>query len=181
MAENLNIGTYVASVNTWNSHSDVYNNGTIEKYCLVNYTFHCDLRGGLYDWNEMMGYTTTPGVQGICPPTGGWHLPTDAEWTTLTNYLGGEVGAGGKLKVPGLSHWSAPNAGADNSSGFTAIQAYGRGGEGDFGTLPMTSFWSSTDSSNCAFGRIIEAWSADVWRVNFYPKMSGYSVRCVKN
>jgi uncharacterized protein (TIGR02145 family) len=56
-------------------------NGTIEKYCFDNTETNCDVYGGLYQWNEMMQYSTAPGVKGICPT--GWHLPTDAEWCTL--------------------------------------------------------------------------------------------------
>lgn len=50
----------------------------------------------------------------------GWHVPTDAEWQILMDYLGGEILAGGKLKETGTSHWASPNTGATNESGFTA-------------------------------------------------------------
>ena len=63
-------------------------------------------------------------MQGICPA--GWHLPTDAEWTILTTFLGGESIAGGKMKTTGTIEagtglWYAPNTGATNSSGFSAL------------------------------------------------------------
>ena len=66
MKENLNIGTMVTSNLTGDIHSDCINNGIIEKYCYNNDPANCAIYGGLYDWNEMMQYTTTPGVQGIC-------------------------------------------------------------------------------------------------------------------
>ena len=118
MAENLNIGTTISGA------TDMANNSIIEKYCNENNTANCDTYGGLYQWNEMMEYSTTPGVQGICPT--GWHLPTDAEWTVLTSYLGGESIAGGKMKTTGTIEagtglWYAPNNGATNSSGFSAL------------------------------------------------------------
>ena len=73
--ENLNVGTMVpGTVN----HT---NNGLLEKYCYGNHPDDCNIYGGLYQWNEMMGYTTTPGIQGICPA--GWHLPTDANFAHL--------------------------------------------------------------------------------------------------
>ncbi len=55
----------------------------------------------------------------LCPS--GWHVPSDAEWTVLSDYLGGESVAGGKLKEAGTTHWYTPNAGATNETGFTAL------------------------------------------------------------
>ncbi len=126
------------------------NNSIIEKYCYNNSTANCDIYGGLYQWNEMMQYTTTPGAQGICPATG-WHLPTDAEWTILTTFLGGEGIAGGKMKTTGTIEagtglWYAPNTGATNESGFTALPGGYRSDNGDFDGLGYYAyFWSSTE------------------------------------
>ncbi len=61
-------------------------NGIIEKYCYDDNTSNCDTYGGLYQWEEMMQYVTTPGAQGICPD--GWHLPTDEEFKTMEMALG---------------------------------------------------------------------------------------------
>ena len=115
------------------------NNGIIEKYCYDDDPANCDVYGGLYQWDEMMGYTTTEGVQGICPVD--WHIPTDAEWDILQNYLGGFNVAGGKLKEAGTIHWNAPNAGATNSSGFTALpNGYRDGGVGNFWALGTNAY-----------------------------------------
>ena len=73
------------------------------------------------------------GSKNACPT--GWHVPTDAEWTTLTGYFGGESVAGGKLKEPGTTHWNSPNTGADNSSGFTALPGGYRNCNGTFTAL----------------------------------------------
>ena len=70
------------------------------------------------------GFAVVPQLNGsrnICPA--GWHVPSEAEWKELLNYLGGLYDAGGKLKEVGTAHWLAPNLGATNSSGFTAISA----------------------------------------------------------
>src|SRR5574344_2998326 len=80
--------------------------------------------GVLYNWTAAMNgeasSTTNPsGIQGVCPA--GWHLPSDAEWTELTDYLGGASVAGGKLKETGTTHWDSPNTGATNETGFTAL------------------------------------------------------------
>jgi len=123
--ENLNVGTMI------NGTHNQTNNSVIEKYCYNNLTSNCDIYGGLYQWGEMVQYlngtsnTTTwnppptGNVQGICPT--GWHIPKDAEWTVLTTYLGGVSVAGGAMKETGNAHWSSPNTGATNSSGFTAL------------------------------------------------------------
>jgi len=61
----------------------------------------------------------------VCPL--GWHVPNDAEWTTLTDYLGGASVAGGKMKESFTAHWGTPNTNAVNSSGFTALPCgYGK-------------------------------------------------------
>jgi uncharacterized protein (TIGR02145 family) len=176
MAQNLNIGTKTIG------SADQTNNSIIEKYCYGDLESNCDVYGGLYQWNEMMQYVTTEGVQGICPT--GWHLPTDAEWTTLTTYLGGESVAGGKLKETGTIHWF-PNTGATNESGFTAVPAgyrYDYGGTFGFGSIGNYGYWLSSSESS--------AGSAWTWGVNYggssvgrygYPKYNGFSVRCLKD
>ena len=89
------------------------------------------------------------GVQGICPA--GWHLPTDAEWTILTTFLGGESIAGGKMKTTGTIEagtglWYAPNTGATNESGFSALPGGCRYDDGGFYYWVTTQyFWSSTE------------------------------------
>jgi len=81
----------------------------------------CNVYGGLYQWDEAMQYSTTVGVQGICPT--GWHLPADSEWTTLTTFLGGEIIAGGKMKEAGLAHWASPNTGAPTAAALLLFRA----------------------------------------------------------
>ncbi len=190
MAKNLNIGVYKASVNTGSTHSDVSNNGIIEKYCFNNDQANCAIYGGLYDWNEMMNYTTTPGTQGICPT--GWHIPTDAEWCTLTTYLDATVNcntwdwsgtnAGGKMKETGTTHWLSPNTGATNSSGFTALGAGHRLINGLFLGLRYDAyFWSSSEySSTSGIYRYLYYYYANVFRSS-YLKTDGFSVRCLRN
>jgi uncharacterized protein (TIGR02145 family) len=137
MAENLNVGVMVDSVDTGSTHSDVSDNGTIEKYCYDNDPANCETDGGLYDWNEAMQYTTEEGTQGICPA--GWHIPTDEEWKTLEMQLGmsqteaddtGWRGTdeGDKLKVPDKCE-GGENC---NASLFGGLLAGSRHHEGPF-------------------------------------------------
>ncbi len=175
MTQNMNIGTAILSTIP---QSD---NGYIEKYCYPTGNTFCDVYGGLYQWNEMMQWFPVPGSRGICPT--GWHIPTDAEWTTLTTSLGGENVAGGKMKEAGPMNWNPPNTGATNSSGFTALPG-GICSNGNFVYLTYYGFyWSSTQSSSeFAWIRILYNELEGVVRDTEYGyKPMGYSVRCLRN
>ena len=177
MAENLNVGTKILG------SSDQTNNGIIEKYCYNDDVNNCTVYGGLYQWSEAMQYVTTEGTKGICPI--GWHLPTDAEWTVLTTFLGGENGAGRNMKSigtiqAGTGLWFEPN-GANNSSGFTGLPGGYRNHYGNFLFLTGNAgFWSSSENlSTDAWFRGLDS-SEDVSRMTFYIT-TGFSVRCLKN
>jgi uncharacterized protein (TIGR02145 family) len=79
-AENLNVGTMIDSL------SEQKNNAILEKYCYRNFESNCNLYGGLYQWDEMMQYTTIESSRGLCPV--GWHVPSDTEWKILEMQLG---------------------------------------------------------------------------------------------
>lgn len=180
MAKNLNIGVMVTDHYTGNLHTHCSNNGIIEKYCYYNDPANCAIYGGLYDWNEMMGYTTTPGTQGICPT--GWHIPTDAEWDTLTDYLGNGSVAGGMMKSTGTTYWNLPNTGATNSSGFTALGAGYRFNNGNFYFLRYSAnFWSSSEASST--NGVRRSLGYDYASVGRGPNDStiGFSARCLRN
>ena len=137
--------------------------------------------GKLYNWFAVED------ARGLCPE--GWHVPTDAEWTTLTTHQGGVSVAGGKLKETGFTHWNSPNEGASNSSGFTA-----RGGAAryDNGTWTnnhpsISSFikygggwWTSTQFGFGAYWRGM-AFNIESVARDTYDKKFGYSVRCLKD
>jgi uncharacterized protein (TIGR02145 family) len=78
----------------------------------------------------------------ICPT--GWHVPTNNEWTILTDYLGGASVAGGKLKETGNAHWASPNTGATNESEFTAIGGGRRLDTGAFIDFSYCGNWWSS-------------------------------------
>ncbi len=175
MKENLNIGVQI------NNGVDQTNNSIIEKYCYNDNATLCDFLGGLYQWDEMMNYGSSSVKQGICP--WGWHVPTDDEWTTLVDYLGGASIAGGKLKDSTFTHWTYPNTGATNSSGFTALP----GGYHDIGMHSFYTvgengvFLSSTEiASDTAWSRFMLYTSAQITRFDVF-KSNSYSVRCMKD
>ncbi len=175
MAANLNIGTII------NAELNMTNNDTIEKYCFNGLSTSCDIYGGLYQWDEAMEYIYAEGSTGICPE--GWHIGSDTEWAILTDYLGGEAVAGGKLKEVGTEHWFEPNVGATNSSGFTGLPASYRKMQGYVVSPGLAAyFWSSTPSFNPGL-----AWLRELFTTNYMVQTSdsytefGYSVRCLKD
>jgi uncharacterized protein (TIGR02145 family) len=128
--------------------------------------------GKLYNW-----YTVAAG--NLCPT--GWHVPTDAEWTVLTNFLGGTSVAGGKMKS--TTGWNAPNTAATNESGFSGLPGGARfNGFPSFEAVGDIGFWwSSTESSTT------NAWYRglaydDGGAVRFFSaKWIGFSVRCLRD
>jgi uncharacterized protein (TIGR02145 family) len=131
--------------------------------------------GKLYNW-----YTVAD-PRNVCPA--GWHVPTDAEWTVLSDYLGGQSVAGGQMKSTSTQYWQAPNTGATNDSGFSGLP----GGErifydGNFNNLgDYGSWWSaSEESADVAWPRYLDNTSAGIYRDNS-DKRYGFSVRCVRD
>jgi uncharacterized protein (TIGR02145 family) len=149
------------------------NNDTVEKYCDHNEEDSCRIYGGLYQWDEAMQYSRTPGTQGICPS--GWHIPTAAEFETLIRAVGG---SGNALKV--IGHGSRGGAGT-NTSGFSALLAgmcvcgAGWGGLGSLGV-----FWSSTEYDSTKAQDLRMGDDSDV-NLHKFGKKYGFSVRCIKN
>jgi uncharacterized protein (TIGR02145 family) len=133
-----------------------------------------EIYGRLYTW-----YAATDN-RNICPT--GWHVPTDADWSTLTTFLVGEYIAGGKLKETGIIHWKSPNTEATNESGFKALPGGYRYGNGTFYDIGGTgNWWSCTEvSAN-------NAWCYTMYNnlrnVNkhYGKKTNGLSVRCVRD
>jgi uncharacterized protein (TIGR02145 family) len=171
LGENLNVGTRI------DGSSEQTDNATIEKYCYDDSESNCDTDGGLYQWNEMMQYSTTEGAQGICPD--GWHIPTDAEWYELENFLAtgacsdsrtdwGCIPAGTKLQEGG-------------SSGFEGLLAGYRHGGGSFISRGSGAyFWSSSESGSNAWRRSLLSSVSAVYRYA-YDQAGGYSARCLKD
>src|SRR5690554_1030473 len=141
--------------------------------------------GVLYNWTAAMdgeasSSTNPSGIQGVCPA--GWHLPSDAEWTELTDYLGGTSVAGGKLKETGTTHWASPNTGATNETGFTALPGGERYYDGAFYNIGYYgSWWSATElSATYAWYRSMDYDSSNVYRGD-HNKEVGFSVRCLRD
>jgi len=180
------------------------NGSVIGRMCYSNNSSNCELYGGLYTWSTIMNGSTSSngnpsGVQGICP--NGWHIPSDAEWTELTDYLintyvdinAGNVGnklkscrqvsspLGGDCSTSTNPRWdsNATHYGT-NDFGFSALPGgyYYGGSFYDLGS--GGGWWSSTESSSNAWNRVMGYGYGEVSRGSG-SKSGGFSVRCVRD
>jgi len=109
-------------------------------------------------------------------------VPSDTEWDTLVNYLGGETIAGGAMKEIGLTHWATPNAGATNSSGFAGLPGGNRYYNGTCSLIGNHGYWWSATqfSTASAYYRPLSYANSDVLSLT-NVKTFGFSVRCVRD
>jgi uncharacterized protein (TIGR02145 family) len=131
--------------------------------------------GRLYNWYVIGD------KRGIAPQ--GWHVPTNDEFNTLVEYLGGESVAGGKLKEAGFANWPSPNKDATNSSGFAGLPGGNRAKSGSFYALGQYGYlWTSTENEkNSAFNRHLLLYSG-AFQDNYKDtKCAGFSIRCIKD
>lgn len=176
MAENLrttlyNDGTPIPHV----TDSTVWSNLTTAAYCWYeNNIAYKNPYGALYNW-----YTVNTGK--LCPT--GWRVPSDADWSMLSSFLGGKNASGGKLKASGTAYWYSPNTGATNVSNFSALPAGNRFDDGSFLKLgTYSAWWSATQvSTGYAWSRYVYYYDGDFGRDSNYDKRNGFSVRCLKN
>ncbi len=126
--------------------------------------------GKLYNWYAVVD------KRNVCPV--GWHVPSDQEWTTLANYLGGENVAGGKMKA--RTGWNSPNIGATNESGFSGLPGGLRFNDGTYGNIGYYGYWwSSTEySTTYAWYRFLNYTNGYSSRFNS-NRQNGFSVRCL--
>jgi len=137
--------------------------------------------GVLYNWSAAMnGALDYPGgVKGICPE--GWHLPRDVDWSQLTDNLGGNLVAGGKLKEVGTANWNSPNAGATNETGFTALPGGCCNTNGVFNHVGIVGYWWSTTSYISQRKAFYIYTGYGYTYFGHFQSRNGFSVRCVIN
>jgi uncharacterized protein (TIGR02145 family) len=192
--ENNQYKTVVIGTQTWmaqNLRSRIYSSGDSirEVYRYSDSDSLANIYGLFYTWNSATNNTNIEMTQGVCPV--GWHLPSNTEWQELLGNFGGELVAGGKLKS--LISWNAPNAGAGNNSGFSALGAGLHHPIVEYPDLSErmgneTYFWSSTYDTTYYDYNISTAWSVRidnvsqaVLRSSYFRTDMGFSVRCIKN
>jgi len=180
--------TVVIGTQTWMAENLDY---VVEgSKCYDNKVANCNTYGRLYDWATAMALpsscnsnTCSSQVQtkhkGICPS--GWHIPSNAEWTTLTTYVGSSAGT--KLKAAsGWNDYQGASGNGTDEFGFSALPGgHGYSG-GDFGNVGNLGYWwSATDyNANYAYGRDM-FYSYDDVDDNGINKSGLFSVRCLQD
>jgi uncharacterized protein (TIGR02145 family) len=175
MAENLKVEIYRNEEPILNVTDNIqWNNLTTGAWAFYNndIQYECPY-GKLYNWYAVND------PRHLCPT--GWHEPTDAEWTSLTDYLGGETIAGDKMKTSGFQYWNNYNQVANNEIGFSGLPGGFRNGNGRYDIVGNGGYWwsSSEISSTGAYFRNL-SYEGNVNRLG-YSKKVGFSVRCIKD
>jgi len=128
----------------------------------------CDTYGRMYTYESAME---------ACPE--GWHIPSVNEWNKLITTLGGSEIAGGKMKS--IEKWRKPNVGADNSSGFSAIPSPQKGVRGEIRNPREATWWTADKALDpAAWTMSIKSEEAGIYQMGYY-RVSGFSVRCIKD
>lgn len=177
MTKNLDVRTYRNGDSIPHVTNDAeWDTLTTGAYCYFNNdsTNYAATYGKLYNWYAVND------PRGLAPD--GWHIPSDFEWTTPVNCLGGANIAGGLLKETGTMHWWSPNTSATNVTNFTAVPGGLRLENGDFlNHFVHGLWWSSTEESTSdAWKRQAFYDQADLLR-NSTHKRRGLSVRCIRD
>jgi uncharacterized protein (TIGR02145 family) len=149
---------------------------TTGAYCYYNNdsATYAAIYGKLYNWYAVND------PRGLAPE--GWHVPTDFEWTTLDNCLGGAFVAGGALKEIGTTNWLTPNTGATNISGWAGLPGGLRDSDGSFFNVgSFGNWWSSTqgDANGARYRNM--TYNNSSFNRDIFFKQTGRSVRCLRN
>jgi uncharacterized protein (TIGR02145 family) len=159
-----------------------YNNGDSIPNVIDDTTWNHLTSGAFYNntiYGKLYNWYAVSGSPNVCPT--GWHVPTDAEWSTLISYLGGEDVAGSSLKDTGTTNWASTNF-ATNESGFTALPGGCRlAGDLIFHNGHGCAWWTATkyDSGKAWYRSLF--YNDGKVRRNYNALTSGFSVRCVKD
>ena len=136
----------------------------------------CDEAWSLHEYGRLYNWFAVDDTRGLCPSD--WHVPSNEEWTTMTEYLGGASVAGGDLRA---SYGWPENGNGSNLSGFSGLPGgyrYWTGSFSDAGNFG--SWWSSTPAGSSAWFRYLLPASPQV-NGPAWDKRYGYSVRCIQD
>jgi uncharacterized protein (TIGR02145 family) len=144
-----------------------------------------DVYGALYNWYVIQYLQIFGHVDDICPTN--FRLPNGGTFEVLISALGGSMVASGALKEAGTSHWDAPNTGATNQSGFTALPAGERDYTGSFVAKGQTGAWWTSDDTDvpdisvASFFYLDDAGSIYSSSVATDPYADGLTIRCMRD
>lgn len=163
--------TVIIGKQTWMAENLAYQPSSGNYWVYYDEPANLEKYGYLYDWET---------AKKVCPK--GWHLPSDEEWQVLTDYLGGNEIAGGKMKSTGTEYWKEPNEGAVNSSGFSGLPGGLRNYGGMFYLVGYNGYWwTSTElNTKLALDRYLDHNLVMIYRF-FSNKENGQSCRCLKD
>ena len=187
--KNLDISTYrdgtpIPQI----TNPDEWSSLTTGAWCYYNNDpANGEVYGKLYNWYAVAGIydaasLNDPSLRKQLAPIG-WHVPSDAEWTVVTDFLGGESIAGGKMKETGTNHWTSPNTGTTNTSGFTGLPGgyYFNYSSQFTNILDFGYWWSSSElGTDFAWYRNLYYNFGNAYRSNG-NKTFGLSVRLIKD
>ncbi len=180
MAENLKVSNYNDGTAIPNvTDNTQWQNNTTGAWSYYNNDVANNAKyGKLYNWYAVT--KTSNSNKNVCPT--GWHVPTDAEWTVLTDYLGGSSVAGGKMKEVGTSSWNNPNTDATNTSLFTGLPGGYRNYFGNYYYIGINGYWwsSSERDTNNAWNRNLIYNYGNAF-IDGSNKRNGLSVRCLRD
>ena len=182
MAENLKVSKYSDGTTIPNiTNNTQWDNTSTGAWAYYNNDAANNAKyGKLYNWYAVS--KTSNGNKNVCPT--GWHVPTDAEWTVLTDYLGGESVAGGKMKEVGTTSWNSPNTDAINTSLFTGLPGGYRSSNGYYDDIGKGgSWWSSTENDTYQYHPLtcsLYGSYSFVGRGSCFERY-GLSVRCLRD
>lgn len=174
MAENLKTSKYrngtsisdKTNLSTWGT-------STTEAYSDYASPGNSTTFGKLYNW------FAASNSNNLAPL--GWHVPTDADWTTLSDFLGGQNLAGDKLKENGNINWTTLNSTATNSTGFTALPGGSKSTDNTvYDTGNIGYWWSASEGTTTTNGwyRSLSNQNGTFTR-GYYSKAGGMSIRCL--
>lgn len=175
MAENLRTSIY--------RNGEAINNdyvGNVWELYLSRWCFFYDDPQYNCPYGKLYNWIAIADPRKVCPV--GWHVPSNFEWDTLIEFLGGDSIAGGKMKAIGSQYWNSPNTEATNESGFAALPVSFRSPTGPFDSLRVKGYYWTSSGALTGYSVLrsfyFQEGSIDL---NYVDIRTGAAIRCIKD